>query len=149
MKNHSSLKAVSIRAFDIFRANKFWIFSLNLPGVLVSDAEICLGFNLCSLFRLQWEKKCEWANSPLTDSPTYSNDSGSSDRDNRGSGKSPMREFHVPDCGFLQESYTEEELKEESAASSFRDPPPIKNPFILTEASVSSEKSPKKKEKTW
>ena len=48
------------------------------------------------------------------------------------------------DWGFVQESYTEEELKEESAASSSRDPPPIKNPFILT--SVSSVKSQKKGE---
>ena len=58
-----------------------------------------------------------------------------------------MREFQVPDWGFLQDNYKEEELKEESAASSSRDPPPIKNPFILTEGSVSLEKSQKKRRK--
>ena len=91
-------------------------------------------------------EESEWANSQLTDSPTYSNHSGNSDSDNSRSEQSPVQEFQGPDWGFLQESYTEEELKEESAASSSRDPPPIKNPFILTEASVSSKKVRKKGE---
>ena len=90
-------------------------------------------------------EESEWANSQLTDSLTYSNDSGNSDSDNSGSEQSPVREFQVPDWGFLQESYTEEELKEESAVSSSRDPPPIKNPFILTEESVSSESQKKRR----
>ena len=91
-------------------------------------------------------EESEWANSRLTDSPTYSNDSGNRDSDNSGSEQSPVREFQIPDWGFLQESYTEEELKEESVASSSRDPPTIQNPFILTKAAVSSEKSQKKGE---
>ena len=80
-------------------------------------------------------EESEWANSQLTNTPTYSSE-------NSESWQSP--EFLVPDWGFLQESYTEEELQEESAASSSRDPPPINNPFILTEASVRS--SQKKRE---
>ena len=91
-------------------------------------------------------EESEWSNSQLTDSSTYINDSGNSDSDNRGSEQSPVREFQIPDWGFLQESYTEEELKEESAASNLRDPPPIRNPFILTETSISSEKIRKKGE---
>ena len=85
-------------------------------------------------------EESEWANSQLTNTPTYSSE-------NSESWQSP--EFRVPDWGFLQESYTEEELQEESAASSSRDPPPINNPFILTEASVrSSQKKRRKLDKT-
>ena len=92
-------------------------------------------------------EESEWANSQITDSSTYINDSGNSDRDNHVSEQSPVREFQVPDWDFLQESYTEEELKEETAASSLRDPPPIRNSFILIEASISSEKTQKKRRK--
>ena len=78
-------------------------------------------------------EESDWANSQLTNTPTYSSESW----------QSP--EFRVPDWGFLQESYTEEELQEESAASSSRDPPPINNPFILTEASVRSSQKKRRK----
>ena len=81
-------------------------------------------------------EESEWANSQLTNTPTYSSE-------NSESWQSP--EFRVPDWGFLQESYTEEELQEESAASSSRDPPPINNPFILTEASVRSSQKKRRK----
>ena len=81
-------------------------------------------------------EESEWAKSQLTNTPTYSSE-------NSESWQSP--ESRVPDWGFLQESYTEEELQEESAASSSRDPPLINDPFILTEASVSS--SQKKRSK--
>ena len=91
-------------------------------------------------------EESEWANSQLTDSPTYSNDSGNSDSDNSGSEQWPVREFQIPDWGFLQESYTEEELKEESAASISRDPPRIKNPFILTKGLLVQKKVRKKGE---
>ena len=85
-------------------------------------------------------EESEWENSQLTNTPTYSSE-------NSESWQSP--EFRVPDWGFLQESYTEEELQEENAASSSRDPPPINNPFILTEASVrSSQKKRRKLDKT-
>ena len=57
-------------------------------------------------------EESEWANSQLTDSPTYSHDSGNSNGDNSGSEQSPAREFQVPGWGFLQESYTEEEVRE-------------------------------------
>ena len=80
-------------------------------------------------------EESEWANSQLTNTPTYSSE-------NSESWQSP--EFRVPDWGF-QESYTEEELQEESAASSSRDPPPINNPFILTEASVRSSQKKRRK----
>ena len=81
-------------------------------------------------------EESEWANSQLTNTPTYNSE-------NSESWHSP--EFQVPDWGFLQESYTEEELHEESAASSSRDPPPINNPSILTEASVSSSHKKRRK----
>ena len=81
-------------------------------------------------------EQSEWANSQLTNTPTYSSE-------NSKSWQSP--EFRVPDWSFLQESYTEEELQEESAASKSRDPQPINNPFILTEASVSFSQKKKKK----
>ena len=81
-------------------------------------------------------EESEWANSQLTNTPTYSSE-------NSESWQSP--EFRVPDWGFLQKSYTEEELQEESAASSSRDPPPINNPFILTEASVRSSQKKRRK----
>ena len=81
-------------------------------------------------------EESEWANSQLTNTQTYSSE-------NSESWQSP--EFRVPDWGFLQESYTEEELQEESTASSSRDPPPINNPFILTEASVSSNQKKRRK----
>ena len=60
-------------------------------------------------------EESEWANSQLTNTPTYS-------CENSESWQSPQ--FRVPDWGFLQESYTEKELQEESAASTSRDPPP-------------------------
>ena len=78
----------------------------------------------------------EWANSQLTNTPTYSSENSESWQ---------SAEFRVPDWGFLQESYSEDELQEESAASSSRDPPPINKPFILTEASVSSSKKKRRK----
>ena len=81
-------------------------------------------------------EESEWANSQLTNTPTYS-------RENSESWQSP--DFRIPDWGFLQESYTEEELQEESTASSSRDPPPINNPFILKEASVSSNRKKRRK----
>ena len=81
-------------------------------------------------------EESEWANSQLTNTPTYSSE-------NSEIWQSP--EFRLPDWGFLQESYTEEELQEESAASSSRDPPPINNPFILTEASVRSSQKTRRK----
>ena len=81
-------------------------------------------------------EESDLANSQLTNTPT--NRSKNSE-----SCQSP--EFLVPDLGFLQKSYTEEEFQEESAASSSRDPPPINNPFILTEASVSSSQKKRRK----
>ena len=46
-------------------------------------------------------------------------------------------DFTLPDWGFLQRPYSEAELQEEEEASSsrVRERPPIKNPFILSEAS--------------
>ena len=58
-------------------------------------------------------EECKWANSQLTNTPIYSSE-------NSESWQSP--EFRLPDWGFFQESYTDEELQEESAASSSRDP---------------------------
>ena len=51
-------------------------------------------------------------------------------------------DFTLPDWGFLQRPYSEAELQEEEEASSER--PPIKNPFILSEA---SEERPSKKQR--
>ena len=53
-------------------------------------------------------------------------------------------DFTLPDWGFLQRPYSEAELQEEDEASSsrVREHPPIKNPFILSEA---SEERPSKK----
>ena len=54
-------------------------------------------------------------------------------------------DFTLPDWGFLQRPYSEAELQEEEEASSsrVRERPPIKNPFILSEA---SEERPSKKQ---
>ena len=52
-------------------------------------------------------------------------------------------DFQLPDWGFLQRPYSETELQEEEASSSrVRQRPPIKYPFILSEA---SEERPSKK----
>ena len=54
-------------------------------------------------------------------------------------------DFTLPDWGFLQRPYSEAELQEEEASSSrVRERPPIKNPFILSEA---SEERPSKKQR--
>ena len=55
-------------------------------------------------------------------------------------------DFTLPDWGFLQRPYSEAELQEEEEASSsrVRERPPIKNPFILSEA---SEERPSKKQR--
>ena len=80
-------------------------------------------------------EESEWADSELTNTPTYSSENSESWH---------SLDFRVPDWGFLQESYTEEEHQQESTASSSRDPPPINNQLILTETSVSSSQTKKK-----
>ena len=75
-----------------------------------------------NVFFEAFAEESEWANSQLTDSPTYSNDSGNNDSDNSLSEQPPVRVFQVPDWGFHQESYTEEKLI---------DPALIINPFLL------------------
>ena len=45
-------------------------------------------------------------------------------------------DFQLPDRGFLQPPYSEAELQEEEASCNrVRERPPIKNPFIFSEAS--------------
>ena len=132
-KSHTNITIARNRlALSPFDSKRFLLFDgiATLPFVHNSTED--------NVFLEAIAEESGLVNSQLTDSLTYSNDS-----DNSGSEQSTVREIQIPDWGFPQKSYTEEELKEEISASSSRNPPPIENPFILSEASLSSEKSQK------
>ena len=131
---------IGARILDLSKRFMFALSPFDSKRFLLFDGIATLPFGHRSteenVFFEAIAEESEWANSQLTNTPTYSSE-------NSESWQSP--EFRVPDWGFLQESYTEEELQEESAASSSRDPPPINNPFILTEASVRSSQKKRRK----